>query len=193
MFRIVLGGVVAGLLIYVWGMVSWMVLGLHDASMHHAKNDETLAAAIRNSIDKTGVYMVPFPPADLMTGVESESAKKWMEQHKTTTVATVFATSPGGEIMPPEVLLRGLGLDVAAGLVAATLLSMAVRPGFGFVSRVVFVTLMGVFATLLTEWKSWNWLPAPTDWIVAMSVDTVVSSFLAALALAVIIRPRPAG
>jgi hypothetical protein len=78
---------------------------------------------------------------------------------------------------------------VVCALLAAIFVSQ-LRPGF--VVRAACVTLMGIFASFVTNVPFWNWYGFPRDFTAAQIVEHVVGWFLAGIVLAAIVRPSHA-
>ena len=59
--RIVVAGVVAGLVLFFWSFISHMVLPLGEVGISSLPADETVSAALRNNIVKKNVATVNQP------------------------------------------------------------------------------------------------------------------------------------
>lgn len=188
MARILVGAILAAVVVYVWNMASWMFLSLHDNTMSGFEEAEVVVAeALKGSGKQSGAYFVPGPPET--NDMESPEYKDFEEKHRKGPVATIFYSAEGMEPMPPRIMAIGFGLTFAEALIAAVLLSMT--SGLGYLGRVVFVTLLGVFAAIEGHGSYWNWMQFPQDWTVAMATDVVVGWALAGVILAIVLRPRP--
>jgi hypothetical protein len=82
-------------------------------------------------------------------------------------------------------------LNILLALFAAVLLSMA--PGLtNYISRVGFVTLLGLIVGLMTNVEYWNWYGFPLSYTIA-SVAVAVVGFLAiGLIAAAFVKPSTA-
>jgi len=185
--KVVLWGILGGVLLFVWGAVSHMALGLYDTSIRSLPGEETLLPAMQTAITAPGFYF--FPGIDEKTADEA-TKQKWMEKIKTGPTGILVYRPRGGEALSPRQLVTELLTNIAAILIAAWLLSQA--PGLGFGGRVLFVTLLGLFTWLMVDVSYWNWYGFPTAYTLANFVDQVVGCLLVGLLLAWAFRPRAA-
>ena len=81
---------------------------------------------------------------------------------------------------------------LGCAVVAALLLSMAAPSIGGFMGRVMFVALIGLFVGLLADLANWNWMNYPLRFSLEMAADRVVSAALMGLVLGAIIK-KPSG
>ena len=57
--KILIGGVVGGIVIFFWGFVSHMLLPLGEMGMQSIPQEEALAAAMKDDVREPGLYFVP--------------------------------------------------------------------------------------------------------------------------------------
>src|SRR5947208_4178371 len=58
---LILGGVLGGLALFVWGSISWMVLPWHLMTLEKFTNEATVAKALLANAGVSGVYLLPNP------------------------------------------------------------------------------------------------------------------------------------
>ena len=92
--------------------------------------------------------------------------------------------------MTPRLFGAELLANLLSGLIAALLVSMAGAGLASLVARVMFVTLLGLFATLAIEVSYWIWYSFPTSYTLAQLLDQVSSWFFGGLALGVMLKPK---
>jgi hypothetical protein len=184
--KVLLWGVLGGILLFVWGAISHMALGLYESSVKNLPGEETLLPALQSAIPERGFYF--FPGMD--KGADAAAQAKWAEKMKTGPSGILIYRPSGAEAMSPRLFVTELLSNIAAVLVGAFLLSQATGLGFG--GRVLFMTLLGFFAWLMVNVSLWNWYGFPTAYLWADFVDMVVGSLLVGLLLAWAFRPRPA-
>jgi hypothetical protein len=192
MVRVILGGIVAGLVVFVWGFVSHVLLPLGTIGIKSMPAENAVLSAMRDHLKEPGFYFFPGMPAPAtMTNEQrKEAQERWAEEIRRGPRGILVYHPSGTEPMSTRQLGGELLTNLLGGLVAATLLSMAAGALGAFAARLTFVTLLGLFASLAIEMSYWIWYGFPTDYTVAQIADQVVSWFLAGLTLAVIIR-RP--
>ncbi|MFO0888180.1 MAG: hypothetical protein U0790_03425 [Isosphaeraceae bacterium] len=188
MTRIIVGGVVGGVVIFFWGFVSHMLLPLGEMGLKSIPSEDGVAAAIRKDVQEPGLYMLP--GWDMSRPQTSED----MEAHQAKAAKGPYGFMvlyPGGrDFSMGKRLGIELATNVACALLAAVIASQ-LRPGF--LVRVGCVTLIGLLASIATLVPYWNWYGYPTDFTLAQIAEHVVGWLLAGLALAILLRPsRPA-
>ena len=177
-------GVLGAFVVFVAQSLSWLVLGVHDRTIHRLPNGEAIAALLREAAPAPGVYHHPGMP------LPGESQESWAARYRTGPVVPFLAYQPGGtEPFSPVQPLRGWILDVVSATIVAWLLSLAAPSLPGYAGRVAFVTLFGVFAACVSWLSTCNWMSLPVDWTVVMSLELVASWALVGLVLAWRIRP----
>jgi hypothetical protein len=192
--RILLGGVLGGIMMFVWGALSHMVLGLGDASIRKIPNESAVLAVLRDNIREPGFYFFPgMGQTSGMSKEQSEAAQKeWFEKIRTGPNGILVYQPQGAEALSPKQLIIELCTNIAAGLLAALLLAFAVPslPGYG--GRVLFVTALGVLAVIMVNVPYWNWYGFPTNFTLCELADQVIGSALAGAVMAAIIKPAKA-
>ena len=93
--------------------------------------------------------------------------------------------------MTPATLLSEFAKETVQTLIAAFLLSLTVLASY--LSRVGFVTLIGVSAGIATNVSNLIWYRYPLDYTLAFVTIEVVGALVAGLAIAAIIRTRATG
>ncbi len=184
--KVVLWGFLGGILLFVWGAISHMALGIYESSVRNLPGEESILPALQAAIPEAGFYF--FPGMDPKN--DAAAHKEWAEKMKSGPSGILVYRPRGAEAMSPHLFVTELLSNIAAVLVAAWLLSRATGLGFG--GRVLFVTLLGLFAWLMVDVSYWNWYGFPTAYTLANFLDEVGGSFLVGCLLAWAFGPRPA-
>jgi hypothetical protein len=185
MAKVVLGGLLAGIVVFFWGAFAHMVLPLGKMGVRQIPNEEPVLEAVRNSIREPGFYFLP--GKDMSKQASESEEQAWLEKVKKGPVGVLIVRPSGGEAMSPRQLGTELATNVVSALLAAFLLT-AVQSGYW--GRVLFVTLLGVFGFLTISVPYWNWYGFPADFTAAEAIDQVVGWLLAGLVLARLVRCR---
>jgi hypothetical protein len=184
MVKILVGGVVAGIVIFFWGFVAHMLLPLGEMGLKSLSKEDDLTAAMKKEVREPGLYFVPG------RDMSKSQSQEEMEAH-----AAKVAKGPygfmviypnGRDVALAKRLPIEFGTNVVCALLAAILVSL-LRPGF--MVRVACVTLVGILASIMTLVPYWNWYGFPTDFTLAQIAENAVGWFLAGLVLALIVRP----
>lgn len=183
MKKLLIGGVLAGLVVFIWGAISWMVLPLHQKSLLSFKDQAAVSAAISATATAPGVYMLPNPHTDEALTPEQRQAREEaaMKQWSTGPSAIVAVRLGGVTSMAPHM---GIGLVnmIVAGLLIAWLVSKT--SGLAYWGKVGFVVVTALVAGLLTNIPEWNWWGYSTAYTLAAFVDHIVGWFLGGLVIA---------
>jgi hypothetical protein len=187
MARILIGGVVAGIVYFFWGAVAHMTLplGMMGFSSIPADREDSVRTVLKAAIQEPGLYFVP---GGGMEKLSEDQQKVWLAKLKEGPSALLVVRPNGGEPMTPGQLLTELASNIVAGLLAAYLLAQV--PG-GYLARVRFTSLLGLFGWLIISVSYWNWYGFPVEFTVAGAIEEVVGWFLAGLALAAIVPYVP--
>ncbi|HYM82093.1 MAG TPA: hypothetical protein VEY91_11880 [Candidatus Limnocylindria bacterium] len=190
MKRVLLGGILAGGVVFVWGFIGHALLPLGTVGIQSLPAEETVLPVLQQRLKEPGFYFFPAMPASAtMTAEQREQAQKqWAEKIRQGPRGILVYHPAGAEPMSTRQLGGELVTNVLGGLIAAILLSMAAVSLASFASRLMFVTLLGLFASLAIEMSYWIWYSFPTAYTVAQTADQVIGWFLAGIPLAAIIR-----
>ncbi len=187
MVKILIGGVVGGVIIFFWGFVSHMVLPIGEMGIKQVPNEDALAAAMKADVPEPGLYVVP--GRDMSKPQSNEEMQVHMEKFAKGPSGFMVIYPTGRDVSLGKRLPIELGTNVVCALLAAVLVSQ-LRPGF--IVRVACVTLMGLLAAIMTIVPYWNWYGFPTDFSLAQIIQHTVGWLLAGIALAAIVRPASA-
>lgn len=183
MMRILLAAVLGGIVLYGWGMVSWMVLPFHGEAIDSLSNESATMAWLGEQVPGSGLYMFPAMPATM----SGEPWQTYKQRHEAGPVGMLILTK-GGPVMPPAVMATGFGINCLTALLAACLLAAAGLKHY--VSRLIFMVALGLLIGVTADGLYWNWMLMPMDHTLAMGADRVIGLALAGLVLAAIVRPR---
>jgi hypothetical protein len=185
--RLLLAGLLAGIGIFVWGMISHLALGLGQMGVKELPNEPAALNALQQNISEAGFYIFP-------SGIAAERAPKdqreklmqqYMEVYKTKPHGILVVTPPNGMAYSfPELLCNELLSNILNGLLAAFLLSYAIGSIRSMIGRVLFVATLGFFATVAIDFSYWNWYGFPTKYLISSFLDNTIGSAFAGIVLA---------
>jgi hypothetical protein len=186
MKRILLGALVGGIVVFAWGAVSHMVLGLGEDAVRPLPDEEKVVEALQADVTEPGFYFFPWVDQEKTT---EEEKKAWEERYAKGPVGAVIYSPTGTKPISPSKLVTELLSNVAAALVAAIIVA---RSSSGFLGRILSVTAMGLFAWLSISVSQWNWYGFPTAFVRAEAIDQVIGWLCGGIAVAVIVKPKAA-
>jgi hypothetical protein len=194
--RILLAGVLAGIVSFIWGAASHTLLNLGESAMKEIPNESAVLPVMNQSIREPGFYFYPggmMSIQKLPKEQQEAATRQWEETYRTMPHGILILTPPNGTLLNfPKLLLTQLGIDVIGGVIAAVLLSLAAASLPSLVGRVLFVASLGVFASLAIDAPYCNWYGFPGRYLISSFIDSTVGWALAGLVLALLIKPRPA-
>lgn len=190
MTRMILAIVLGGLVVTIWGFISWVVLPFHNMSLHTLPGEPAEVDAFLSRVDAHGVYRYPgFPHHEDGTPVSKEEWNEAEERMRRGPVVSMMVVHPdGAEPFPIQNLLGGLVLN----MVGAGLLVLLVRPmrragaPFGACMGIVFV--FALFAVVAAVLPGWIWWGFPALFGTLGVVDVLVSWLLAGLVIVPLMR-----
>jgi len=177
MKRVILAGLLAGVVLFAWESVAHLVLPLGQAGIKTIDNEQAVVGALRDNVKQSGLY---YFPAAAATGTAQPGP------------AGILAFQPMASMtLMPSQLLTQLGADMAAMILAGVLLVQAgAFPGFG--RRILFFTVMGILPALRTDLSYWNWYAFPGVYTAVQFIVNIVGFCVAGLVLAkMIATPAP--
>jgi len=188
--RIAAGGVLAGLVVFIWGALSHMLLGLGEIGISKLPNEEAVIGTLAANVHASGFYFLPWIEESEMN--DQAKVSEWENKLKNGPSGIMVCRPNGGEGMTPGQLFREYAGGTMWCLIAACLLSVAAPrlPHFGM--RVLFVASMGLIAGLDIYVSYWNWYGFPSNYTAAAMLDEVIGFALAGGVIAAIIRPPAA-
>jgi hypothetical protein len=182
--RLIIAGIVGGVVMFMWGAVSHVILPFERAGIKTIPNEEAVVSAMKTNITEPGFYFIP---GMNMNNQTAEEEKAWTEKYKTGPTGILIYHPTGQDPMSAKQLLIELGSNICAVLIGAFLISW-IAPSFS--KQVVAATLIGLTAWLSINISYWNWYRFPTSFVLLEGIDQIVSWFLAGLAVALVLHRR---
>lgn len=165
-----------GIIIFLWGWVSWTVLPWHQSVANEFADEAAVAEAIAENASKSGVYYLPFRQEDHKKG---EAA------------AFVNALPSGYDVKMSSLMVSQLIGNWIAALILFWLLSRTT--GLDYWDRVGFITVIGVAVGFVSHYPYWNWFGFPAAYVAVVILDIAIAMFLAGLLMAKLVRGKSPG
>ena len=180
--RVLLAGVIGGIVLFLWGAVAHMALPIGEMGMKVASNQEAALTALSASATPgAGVYMLPgMSPEEWRNEV---ARKAFVDRAKTAPYAFVIYQPGGNPVnvsMGPSLVKQFVG-DTLVALLVAWLMSLA---QFGFGRRVLIGTVVGIASWLAISVPYWNWYMFPTEFTVGTLLDVGLGLLIASVPMA---------
>ena len=188
--RVVIAGILGGVVIFLWGYLAHTVLGLGEVGIKELSNEQAVVGALRASTSEPGFYF--FPGVGMTTGASPEQMRAAMQKTAGGPYGIVIWHPSGAEYITPRRLGVQFGLNVVQALFAAILLSCATGLS-SYVSRVGFVFLAGLLAALSTNIEYWNWYSFPSNYTLGYMATQIIGFLLAGFVVAGFVKRSSAG
>ncbi len=189
--RILLGGVLGAVVLFVWSFLYWVVLSERLLPYNHMKDESAVVEVLVENLRETGVYWFPMPKHDLDATKEEKKAatEAWQEKHQEGPLGTVIYITDGRKAMAPSTLVKGFVIDFVSALLASILLCCACGRR-GYAARAAFVFGLGLFAAVSVHLIAWNFMLNPMGFTLLKIGDSIVGWFLAGLVIAAVVKSR---
>ncbi len=172
MCRYVKAGIVGGLILFIWGAISWMALPYHHQSLNNFTNEKAVADVIQANAPHSGMYFMPTWQQGAQANSPQPSSGPMM-------LASVHLQGKGSIVLST---LISLLTQIVAAIFVAWLLSKAT--GSGYFGKLSFVVVFALAAGIVTHIPYWNWFCFDTKFTLLEMSDLVIGWFLAGLVMA---------
>lgn len=184
MVKVLIGGLVGGVALFVWQYAAWMMLDLHRLDVEPQLANETAVIEALEG-EAHGVYWIPGMSQD--TEPESEAYKLWESKHQRGPLAFIVYQPEGGEAMPPRTMIIGALISILGALMISWMLRGAAISSY--LGRVAFVTGFGIVLAILVDAQMWNWMHYPIDWVKGYALDRIGGMAVLGILLGFIVTP----
>jgi hypothetical protein len=172
--------IIGGLVVFIWGMLSWMVLPWHQSSLKKFSNESEVADVIRDNASTSGVYILPntFSYGEHTSHKEMKCGMKMIEDGPYV-FASVRSTGMGKMSLGPficSLITQIIGAYIVVWMLMQT-------KGLSFGQKVGFVTLFGFSIALLGMFPDWIWWGFSGCFVITNMLDVVIGWFLAGLCM----------
>lgn len=184
--RIIIAGIVAGVIVFGWGAVSHMVLSLGEKGLNvNAVPGEAAVMEALGALPESGIYMMPGQDASITDKDEREQDA--MTRWQAGPAAFIVLQADGGAAMGGKTFGSQFLASVFAGCIAAMVLAAT---NCGYINRVLLVGLMGLFTWLNTDTSYWIWYGFGDEYTLTQGFNHVVAWLIAGIVIAAIVKQR---
>lgn len=175
---LVKGSIFGAIILFIWMMISWMVLPWHCNVMGKFSNEDAVSSAIMANTPQDGVYMLPnLCHEKVKSEVRADVMKKGP-------IVFTAIQRDGFDVKSPKPYIISFIIQWI-GAFFVTYLLLQTREST-YWHKVWLVTIFGVAAGVLAAFPNWNWWGFSFGYAVVELFDFVIGWFLAGLALAAI-------
>jgi hypothetical protein len=181
--RILFAGLLGGIAMFLWASLAHMVLGLGSVGIGEIPNEPAVLGALETGLGaNAGLYVFPAMGREGMAGYQGK-----LDRNPS---GLLLYHPAGAKAMTAGQLVTEFLTELVEALLAVFLLSRTGLTGFG--SRVGFVTLVGILASITTNVPYWNWYGYPASYTAAYMFTQIVNYLLVGLVAALVMRPKAA-
>lgn len=181
---LVLGGVLGGLTLFLWGAISYMALSWHGTTLEKFTDEALVAQALTANASRSGMYILPNPHKQ-EPGTTETQQQAAMEGAKARMMHGPFmfaSVSLGGTRDMGQALLLNVLSDILAAALATWLLRQTAHLSYG--RRAGFVVVMALTTGLAAHVPSWIWWQFSTSFTLVEFADLLIGWGLAGLVIA---------
>jgi uncharacterized membrane protein YkgB len=189
--KILLAGVLGGIVMFIWTSIAHMFLPLGEAGIREIPNEAAVLDAMKSNIgENRGLYI--FPGYGLGRNATRQEKSEAMKH-----AGEKYANNPSGILMyhPPGRLLtmgKWLGIEFGTELLESILvvflLAQTRLSSFG--GRVGFVTVAGILAAIATNVSYSNWYGFPCIYTASYMFIKVIGFLCVGLVAGLLLRKR---
>lgn len=179
--RIVVAGLIGGMVMFVWGVVAHMVLPLGEIGMRLPVAENAVLADLPQALgNQPGVFLLPSIDPSKMG--DPEVVKAYSAKSLASPYAFVVYQPKGTDLMAmgPKIGVQWVS-DTLSALVLAFVMGLA---GLSFGRRMALAAAAAVFSWLSLLVPYWNWYRFPLDFTAAALIEQLMGWLLAGAAIA---------
>jgi hypothetical protein len=180
--KAILGALLAGVVVFIWGAVSHMLLGVGESSMKAFQDEAAVEQALLSNISGSGIYTVPGMKPDADAAAEAAA----MEKMKTGPFVFVSVNREGMPSMAGPMMKQVL-IEILAGLLFTWLLTRTA--GLSYLASAGFVAIAALAGTITTSLPFWNWYGFSAGFVFSDLLDAGIGWFLGGLVIAKFAQP----
>jgi hypothetical protein len=187
--RILLAGIVGGILMFFTGALSHTVFELQGRTIKNVPDSSTFLDQLRQRQVKPGLYWFP----DMPMGAEESDPVKMRDandRYKVGPAGLLLVHPPGHDIMRPQMLVMEWLTNTIAALAAAWVVSL-MGPEVAFGRRFAATLMIGVISWVSITASYGIWYHFPHDFVHDELYCVLLEWSVAGAAIAAIVRRRP--
>lgn len=189
MIRLVVGAVLSAAVLFAWQVVFWEVSGLPYRFTRALPNEDETAQALRNVNLESGTYLIPFPAPEAVSGTDQQRQAAYRSRRVRGPIVEIIYRREGVDALDAQRYVAGFCQFLAASLLAGVLLVTAL-PGLPrYLLRVLFVALVGVFATVAVALQGPVWSHHPWPAVLYEAGQQSAGWLAAGLVMGLVVRP----
>jgi hypothetical protein len=193
MRRVLLAGVLGGIAMFVWSSIAHVALPLGRTGIKEIPNEQSVLSGMQAQLGgNSGLYA--FPGMGLGPNPTRQEEDAAMQQYGQKLAANpsgiLIYHPPGAKALMPGQLITEFLTELAEALLLAWLLAQTSLATLA--SRMGFVIMAALMATITTNIPYWNWYGFPSNYTTAYISIEFVGYLVAGVVIASILKMRTA-
>jgi hypothetical protein len=188
MIRVIIAGILGGIVIFFCGFVEHGVLSLQTRAMQALPDEEAVTDLIRAQKLEYGVYNFPEMPKGATPEEVQKSTDEMTKKYKDGPNGLLFIGRTGEDPMTPRELGMEAGSNVAAALLCSFILAL-MSPRNGFATRLCVCFLIGLIAWLSIDASYGIWYRFPNLWVMDGLICSLAEWLIAGVLMSAIVKP----
>jgi hypothetical protein len=188
--RILLAGIIGGIVMFIWSFVAHELLPLGEMGVQEMPNEDSVTSVLQTNLGNKRAFYI-FPGPGLKPGAtreEKEAGMKKAEEKMAAGAAGVLIYYPKRIFNFPRKLAIEFATEVLESLLAVFLLAQA--PIRGFAGKVGFVLTAGILAAIATNVPYMNWYGFPRNFTIGQMTTQIVGFLLVGIVAGLMMK-RP--
>jgi hypothetical protein len=189
MIRVLVAGVLGGVVVFGCGFVEHMIFGWVGRAFSQFPSESAVAEFMKSQELKPGIYMFPQMPPDMPKDQKDRIYEEINQRYKQGPNGMLVVGPTGEDMMGPQQLGFEAATNVVAALIAAWIVSM-LAPSTIFPARWLVVLLMGAMAWFSISASYAIWYRFPWPFILDELYCALLEWGVAGLVITAIAKPR---
>ena len=191
--RVVIGGILGGLTMFVWLFVAHDLLPLGELGVQEIANDGPVLTAMQSAIPQAGLYLFPGMGLGPNPTMQQRNAAMpvYIKKYEQSPHGILVYHPPSGAFNFGAALAKEGAINLLEAFLAAWLLSL-MAAGKAYSARVGFVVILGVLAAVTTNLEYWNWYGFPGNYVAGYMVTQIIGFTLVGLVVAAFVKSEVA-
>jgi len=190
MLRLVLAGLLGGVVFFMCGAVEHMVFQWVDSQIKRLPSETAMTEFVKGQQLQPGIYVFPdMPPAGTPADQKEKVYNETNERYKQGPNGLLVVGPTGQDMMDARVMGSEAATNVGMALIAAWILTL-LAPGTNYYTRWLIVFLMGVAAWLSMDASYAIWYRFPWPFIRDQLLCAMFEWGVAGLVIAAIAKPE---
>lgn len=181
------GALIGGLIVFIWGLFSWMVFPWHQTTLNKFKNEEEVADAIKANAPVPGIYVLPNTFA-YHDGTSHKEMSKGMEMLEKGPFMFASVRPYGFGRMSFWPFFIAFFIQLVGAYLVTWMLLQTKNLSYGKI--VIFVTVFGFSIGILGQLPDWNWWGFPYGYAAINIVDLLIGWSLAGFGIAKVVQKK---